>query len=806
MPLKIKHIFRTDLDPNSNNWWSKDKIDKLNLNFSLLSNGGMPGPAGTIGVDGNFGLDGAQGPQGHEGPQGDVGATGAQGISPWTEGSNAKYLTLFPNFQRIEGNDDENYPLRVGIGQLNNEQSAINYQGPLHILHNHDSNISNLIINSPDSLDFHFRLSPISGSDSSPKKIEIGNLDGDSNLILEYDLDTMDYKLHSMLDSVNYLLELNQFNLILRSEKSILGINDTNIITANKNFIYKPEAVEDKILVSLDGDGNAAWKNKVDVFGSFPVGAVISITPEQFNDNNFHLNYTENVDPTQKLNIIYGKGRENTPFEGWYLANGQTWTDRVNQYDTPNLNSFDFNVDSNGDGQDEIDGGDNNKIIIGGGDFNMNATYINGEYDIQLIDNNIINITDDTVNFNTGNEFYQSRQIHIVYLKNLNYFWQTGDAETIPTTSIVLSIASNTVNGACAESRATYLWTGGNTDWVNGNMTGISLYKVDLSPATRGWYSQNGIARYWNGNRFISRASCAITYNVNLATNSDVTQLNGTLPLSLNNYTIDTPAFEHATVILSEDSNAPAGWYRETNNTYGWRRYWSGTQFLGESFELPYIFKAGVIGASTSNNSNACLSAESIAIYYITGNSGPNGITELHKINNVGGKVLVHLNWDDGDADGTKPLVEIYTQNAPSIGAPYKSLTDMTTSNIIYRSTITTTSNLNKPIECDDDGYTINGTTTIDNLDSSDSGPVSGTITVTKAPVILELTAFGGAGFNKICKTDGEIDITGVGIYKVLADGYQTKTKSITITKNGTFNYTLSGTFGCNSGNKVTIS
>ena len=701
MPLKIKHIFRTDLDPNSSDWWSKDKVDKLNLNFSLLSGGGMSGPLGHLGVDGDFGLDGAQGPQGFQGPQGSQGFQGNQGISTWTEGSDSNFLTLFPNFQ----GDVEYQPLRVGIGHLGDEQEAINFEGPLHILHNHiqgETYPSNLIINSPDSLDFHFRLSPENGS----KKLEIGKLDNIAdNLILKYDLETLDYILHNSADKddKDYLLELKQSNLVLRPTNNTLGIaNGSNTITVNgiANFKYKPEAIEDRILVSLDSDGNAAWKNKAEVFGTLPIGSIISITTDWFNNTNFYLDYNENQETPSELNINYGRGRIDTPFEGWYLCNGETWTDGIIQYEVPNLNSFNYTVESNGGDQDEIINGDNSRIIIGGVDLRTESIYQgNDEYLSSIIDE-MYNPDGYQIDLTIGGgNFDVSRNVHIIYLKELNYYWQTGEVTQLPTSTITLSNVASTSDLACSNSNNDYRWTGGGTSWVNGPISGILLYNEDLSPVAVGWYEKDDLARYWNGSSFSASAPCQITYDINLATNSDVTVLNGTLSNGTL-YSIDAQNFENATVLLNGGSNANAGWYREINDSFAWRRYWDGTQFLGESFELPYIYKAGVIGASTSNNANACNAAFATPVYYLTGTEFVSGITEIHKINSSGAKVLVHLNWDGNAASGDKPLVGIYTQNAPATGSPYRSLTDDTTQNVTWRSTITIASYINTPIEC----------------------------------------------------------------------------------------------------------
>lgn len=793
MPLRIKELYRTDLDPNSTEWWSADKIDKLNYNFSLLSNGGMAGPAGYIGMDGDAGPAGAQGAQGYSGAQGAQGFQGPQGLSPWTEGRNDDYLTLFPNFQGI----NEYQPIRVGIGQLQSEQTPISYDGPLHVLHNHDSNISNLIINSPGSLNFHFRLSP----ESSSKKLEIGKLDPlPDNLTLQYDLGTMDYILHNSVNNEDYLLEATSNDVTFRSDTSKLGINNSNTITANGLFKYVPNAIESRILVSLDNDGNAIWRNKAEVFGTLPIGSIISITTDWFNDTNFHLEYTESQISPNELKIIYGRGKEDTPFEGWYLCNGQTWTDGVVQYEVPNLNSFDYDVESNGGDQDEIiGGGDNSRILIGGANIRMESTYTgSNQYSSELVDDLQPSDNQITLSVSAG-DFSTSRNVHIVYLKELNYSWTTGEATQVPTSIITLSEPSASSSLACSANDNIYQWTGGNTNWVTGNMSGIILYNFDLTPANVGWYEKDGLARYWNGSNLFTSSACQITYNITLAFDADVTQLNGTLS-SGGSYSIDTPGFEDATVLLSAGSNALPGWYRELGSGFGdCRRYWDGSQFLGEKFELPYIYNAGVLGVSTSSTSTACQLSQLTPIYYVTGSSSISGITELHKIDNSGGKVLVHLNWDGIQATGTKPLVSIFSQNAPSSGVPYRSLVDSTNDDT-YRATISTSSTLNTPIICAN--YYITGETYVNNSNPT----ANGTITVTSAPASLTLSAFGGAGSISQCFTNATIVIADVGTFTLNADAYESLQSLIGIQSTGTFPYTLSATFGCSSGNSASIS
>jgi hypothetical protein len=795
-------------------WWSKDKIDKINLNFELLSSGGMKGPVGNFGEDG---LTGPQGPQGYQGPQG---LQGSQGISPWTEGSNNDFLTLHPNFQV----GSEYQPIRIGIGQTDDEQVAINFQGPLTKLHNHETSISNLIINSPNSLDFHFKLSP----EGDFKKLEIGDIiNSASKLKLQYDLDTMDYILHNDPSNTNYLLEANQAvsnvnnntNLKFRSKDTKLGLESSNII-ANSNFKYTNDALENRVLVSLDNNGNTAWRNKSDVFGTLPVGSIISITEDWFNDDNFYLTYQISQSGSE-LKIIYGRGRENTPFEGWYICNGQTWTDGNIQYEVPNLNSFDFDIDSNGGDQESVTDGDNTPIIIGGYNLEMQSTYdtTDSKYISEFIEPT--DTTTDQISLNTGGNFDISRNVHIIYLKVLDYFWTTGDIEPIILTPIELAGPSTSSDDACGlNTTQTYEWTGGAANWANDDMSNIILYiilynnnneRIGLTRALAGWYSKDDISRYWNGSQFSLREVCPILIPIDLTFDNDVTNLNGITSSSNTEYIINSEDFENATSLLQGGSNAAAGWYREFVR-FGYRRYWNGSEFIGEKFNTNYIYKAGVIGASSTINT-ACQSSDPTPIYYATNQPIPTpdlSLTELHRINSLGGTVLVHLNWNGNEASGDKPLVKIYNQNAPGISGKYTALTDVAEQALggdTYTSTITINSTINQPIQCrsyelastnDGDAYRL----------EPPNISITSNIRVDYLPATITFKAFGGTSIGS--SIEGKLTIYGLQggneVINLSAPSFNTSSTFYTFQETGEFAYVMKIETENSNGNNIYLS
>ena len=155
MPIDIKEIFKSDLDPNSNVWWSKDKLNKLNYNFNLLADGGMRGPVGFQGPDGNMGVRGIVGVTGEKGPIGDVGPTGEDGIGPWQEIKVGNNKLLIPRFQ----GEFEYQPNRVWIGYLNNEQNQkIDFSDTLVSLKKPNNNYINLRLNARNSQNFDFNI------------------------------------------------------------------------------------------------------------------------------------------------------------------------------------------------------------------------------------------------------------------------------------------------------------------------------------------------------------------------------------------------------------------------------------------------------------------------------------------------------------------------------------------------------------------------------------------------------------------------------------------------------------------------
>ena len=83
--MDIKEFYISDKDGGYNSdFWSKDKITKLNANFISLANGGLG--EGQIGIQGGIGVsgdDGAGGNTGQTGQAGPDGVVGPDGLNLW---------------------------------------------------------------------------------------------------------------------------------------------------------------------------------------------------------------------------------------------------------------------------------------------------------------------------------------------------------------------------------------------------------------------------------------------------------------------------------------------------------------------------------------------------------------------------------------------------------------------------------------------------------------------------------------------------------------------------------------------------
>ena len=446
MAINLKQISTSDSD--------NIKLDKVNYNFDqLVANGG--GPQGPLGPKGDTGFQGVMGPQGFQGTmgfQGNVGQPGANTESYWKriDGDNSSLTTdtLFP-VALVPGALN---PPVISIGFLssdpeyNTHQSLNNGQSPYQWIINRKAHFySNLRFKSSDALDNHFDF-----------RIHYDQAINKTIFRMSFKESGFALPTRIIWNADNHIFKSNVIGT------NILSIS-TNLITFDKDahfnspvkinselYIENAAAGLNKIATSVDASGLVTFKSIQELGGTVPYGTIISILPSVFADNTRFIN-AQTIDLTQlpntindALKIIVGAGIGD--YEGWYLCNGQYWTDGTVQGTTlvPDLNSFSYSIPDNTastdiNSQGNAGGVPNNAInIVGGADINMTANFQGaGTYAIgQTIQTN-----DVVFNTATGATPFKIKKLpQIIYLAKSNLYWSdkgTGQAPTVPNTFII---------------------------------------------------------------------------------------------------------------------------------------------------------------------------------------------------------------------------------------------------------------------------------------------------------------------------------------------------------------------------------
>ena len=661
MSIIIKELFLSDLDQNGN-FWAPPKVEKINFNFNQIDLAGG-GPAGPSGLVGEPGLDGAKGPQGAQGAtgsQGPQGAKGQMGDSLWIKNEYQVFsnITIKPSQAKIN-------PTTITAGFKTGDQDYAGVE--THAL---------------------WRYRSISPADFN----QIFSIDGDLTKI-----STVNLYRHNVLGADVLEEDFTQAGstFITRSEthkynetvvvndasfSSILDINLNTYTTVHNSARFDvavqlgQTAQPNYVGYSNDSNGLFSWKKLSDLIVLFPIGSVIAINPAEYNSSNFHLTDTETqLTPGVLLNKN-GAGKAGTKYEGWYLCNGQTWKLGGLTYNTPNLNSFNYHIASNGGDQPNTSYGDNVMSIIGGADMNLYLQYNNG-YDMgfdMITYEGSVGIgnygsygysAEPTALFSPNvysysNQYDNAKMVYVVYLGAADFTWQTETYIAPSLNDITLTHSSNTSTEACNISNpTTFKIDFAVSDWSNlsYNIASHLLYNSNgTTLAASGWYSHSGIARLWNGSSFTNVVTCSILTNVSIPYSQYVQDLNGILPSTAGGVNtsvyIDSNNLLNATKLYSSaaaSSYAQTGWYRDASC----RKFWSSSTgtFIGATISVDYL------------QSNGTLSVEATA--YNACNLFSNNPTYIYTETNIfsaGAALLVAYKnmWNPDQNEGTEPLIE----------------------------------------------------------------------------------------------------------------------------------------------------
>ena len=436
MIINLKQIRTLDTD--------NIKLDKINYNFDqLIANSG--GPKGYVGPDGNTGYQGFRGSQGAQGFQGLRGAQGNDAVvveSYWnsipqnfTSSSNIM-STLFARHP-ISGTTPT-YGAVIAAGYIDGDNG---YQFP-------QSNTSGL----PK---YQWVVNRRSAKVASNLRFTSSGISTNSFDITMDNSVTNEYRLYlGFTDNINSQLNLKaEKHIVIDSNDSNLfdisttsGNTYTNTIFEKPVKFNAPLSIENanpgvnKILTAINTSGDVTFKTTDELGGDVKIGTIISILPSIFSDSSKFINYQfidTNSDPNNPLKIRIGAGIGD--YDGWYVCNGQQWTDNTVAGTTlvPDLNSFSYQILSNPISTDANSQGYSSVIndevqLIGGAAHLVNASIPA----LATAANYNINITNESndpriVINPAGGQFRIKKLPQIIYLRTRNLWWSqlgTGQA------------------------------------------------------------------------------------------------------------------------------------------------------------------------------------------------------------------------------------------------------------------------------------------------------------------------------------------------------------------------------------------
>jgi hypothetical protein len=447
MTINLKQIRVLDTD--------NIKLDKINYNFDqLIANGG--GPKGYIGSNGN---DGAQGFKGALGVQGGRGSQGTKG--PDVGGSDSYWVVVSQNlidggnvmatmFSKHPIDNIDPAPLYASVIAAGYTDEDTGYEAQQQpnglpkyqwVVNRRSSNVAS---------NLRFKSSGVFGNAFD---ITMDNSDGLSKLYLGF------------IDNQNSQLNLKAKSHIIKSTGNtavdLFNISTSGGSTLGNTFFEKQVTFNaalrignqgadvNKIVTAINSAGNVTFKTTEELGGSVKIGTIISILPSIFSDPSRFV-YSQIIDTNSDLNnpIKIKMGAGIGDYLGWYVCNGQRWTDGVitdpnnpdfYKWQVPDLNSYSYQIINNPQSADPNSQGyksvTNDEIQLIGGALIFVDADESGEssalYDIDLSnDSNDPQISSN----NSGIQFKIKKLPQIVYLGVSNLYWsQLGEGQLITT-------------------------------------------------------------------------------------------------------------------------------------------------------------------------------------------------------------------------------------------------------------------------------------------------------------------------------------------------------------------------------------
>jgi len=419
-----------------------EKLAKINYNFDILvSSSGPIGGTGDAGINGNDGTAGIEGHIGNDGPIGDTGGGGTAGESEW-------HATLF------ESNGNATYSLSPKFNQTADTTSSISIGHPdiNAVSYGAVSNKSQLTIYNNTSYDSDIRLTSQGSADFfdinfNNAGLTLGFNTTASNKILNINSDDL---LFSDLNN-NPIISADTDNITF--SKDILFQGSDVIISGGLKLGFNSPGV-DKIACSSDANGTIVWKSLSEITSAIPTGMIVPILSNILtNSSNFVQTHAFTIQSSLPSEMWTGRGVGD--YAGWYICNGKTWSNGVESFDTPDLNSFEYDINvldnypansdaSTNDGQFDVNISDVGVNIVSNSAIVSTSSVNNSNYDFTM------DVNSHSTSFDIGNTTQSLhdtiklvRVPHIIYLGETDLTW--GDSGIV---RIKLIYNDNTQYGA----------------------------------------------------------------------------------------------------------------------------------------------------------------------------------------------------------------------------------------------------------------------------------------------------------------------------------------------------------------------
>lgn len=421
MAINLKEIFISDSD--------SIKLEKVNYNFDqLLSAGGGPkGPTGAKGDAGLQGVTGQKGEIGYQGNQGPQGAKGSSGAELWVESTGTYNNTIVSRHDNVTYTDPPN--LVVGFNTTDPEYSTSSQDASV-LLNRTDFFGSNLRLQSSSVPGYYIDYTVEEVAGTKKFKTSASSI---ANTKFEWSASEFSFRDYS---SSNILYSITPSQV----EASLDSVFEGSVTFNSANLVYNfgtPAA--GKVIAANDSTGTFEWKYPDELGGVAPLGTIIGMMYDQWNDSNNFLGTSTPVTatlPTTDSLLQVTAGRGVGDYAGWYICNGKTWTNSAGtfSYTVPDLNSFSYTIADNSDtsnsaSQGEVTVSNNELNLLGGIDLSMDAQYSSPQYSISFTDNT----ADDTVyTGGSGTQYTIKRIPQIIFLGETDLFWTDNSGQVSP--------------------------------------------------------------------------------------------------------------------------------------------------------------------------------------------------------------------------------------------------------------------------------------------------------------------------------------------------------------------------------------